>query len=211
LVLVDGVPRDVNNVLPTEIQQITFLKSASAVMLYGSRAAKGVVSITTKRGAEEPLKINVRANSGFYVSKRYPKFLGSAEYMTLCNVALVIDGLEPQYNDETIYLTASGANPYRYPDVDFYSSQFLKKAYNRSDVVAELSGGDEKSRFYTNIGYYRENDLFKFGEAKDNYIDRLNVRGNVDLKLTKSIGAFVNANATFYNARTPNVSVDAGS
>lgn len=211
LVLVDGVPRDVNNVLPTEIQQITFLKSASAVMLYGSRAAKGVVSITTKRGAEEPLKINVRANSGFYVSKRYPKFLGSAEYMTLYNEALVNDGLEPQYNDETIYLTASGANPYRYPDVDFYSSEFLKKAYNRSDVVAELSGGDEKSRFYTNIGYYRENDLFKFGEAKDNYIDRLNVRGNVDLKLTKSIGAFVNANATFYNARTPNVSGDAGS
>ena len=49
-VLVDGVPRDANNVLPTEIDQITFLKGASAVVLYGSRAAKGVVYITTKRG-----------------------------------------------------------------------------------------------------------------------------------------------------------------
>ena len=50
LVLVDGVPRDANNVMPSEIAQISFLKGASAVVLYGSRAAKGVVYITTKRG-----------------------------------------------------------------------------------------------------------------------------------------------------------------
>ena len=50
LVLIDGVPRDANNVLPTEIEDITFLKGASAVVLYGSRAAKGAILITTKRG-----------------------------------------------------------------------------------------------------------------------------------------------------------------
>ena len=54
LILVDGVPRDANNILPTEIDQITFLKGASAVVLYGSRAAKGVISITTKRGKQAP-------------------------------------------------------------------------------------------------------------------------------------------------------------
>ena len=47
LVLVDGVPRDANNVMPSEIKDITFLKGASAVVLYGSRAAKGVIYITT--------------------------------------------------------------------------------------------------------------------------------------------------------------------
>src|SRR5690606_950870 len=78
LVLVDGIPRDASNVMPTEIEQITFLKSAAAVMLYGSRAAKGVVYITTKRGTSETLRINVRANTGFHVSKSYPKYLGSA-------------------------------------------------------------------------------------------------------------------------------------
>lgn len=76
LVLVDGVPRDANNVLPTEIEQITFLKSASAVVLYGSRASKGVIYITTKRGKyQEKLQIDVRANTGFYVPKGYPKYL----------------------------------------------------------------------------------------------------------------------------------------
>ncbi len=204
LVLVDGIPRDANNVMPTEIQQITFLKSAAAVMLYGSRAAKGVVYITTKRGTSESLKINVRANTGFHVSKSYPKYLGSAEYMTLYNEAITNDGEAPRYSEEEIYYSASGLNPYRYPDVDFYSSDYLRKAYNRSDITTEFSGGNEKSRFYTNIGYYRQGDVFKFGEAKHNYIDRLNVRGNVDLAITKSITAFVSANATFYNARTAN-------
>src|SRR5699024_3023101 len=66
LVLVDGVPRDANNVMPTEIDQISVLKSASAVALYGSRAAKGVVYITTKRGGEYGQKINVRANAGVH-------------------------------------------------------------------------------------------------------------------------------------------------
>jgi TonB-linked SusC/RagA family outer membrane protein len=206
LVLIDGVPRDANNVMPTEIQQITFLKGAAAVVLYGSRAAKGVIYITTKRGGVEPLRVNVRANTGFHVSKSYPKYLGSAEYMTLYNEALVNDGEAPSYSEEDIYHSASGLNPYRYPDVDFYSSDYLKKVCNRSDVTAELSGGNERSRFYTNIGYYRQNDVFKFGEAKDNYTDRLNVRGNVDMDITQKISAFVNANATFYNSRSANAS-----
>jgi TonB-linked SusC/RagA family outer membrane protein len=204
LVLVDGVPRDANNVMPTEIEQITFLKSAASVMLYGSRAAKGVVYITTKRGKEEPLKVNVRANTGFHVSKAYPKYLGSAEYMTLYNEARINDGQAAQYSDEEIYHYASGSNPYRYPDVDFYSSDYLKKAYNRTDVTAELTGGNALSRFYTNIGYQRQGDVFNFGEVKHNYTDRLNVRGNIDLNISEKITAYVNANATFYNARSGN-------
>jgi TonB-linked SusC/RagA family outer membrane protein len=204
LVLVDGVPRDANNVMPTEIQEISFLKGAAAVMMYGSRAAKGVIYITTKRGTSTPLKVNVRANTGFHVSKSYPKYLGSAEYMTLYNEALTNDGETPAYSEEDIYHYASGSNPYRYPSVDFYSSEYLKKVYNRSDITAELTGGNEKSRFYTNIGYYRQGDVFKFGEAKDNFTDRLNVRGNVDLAITQKISAFVNANATFYNSSSAN-------
>src|SRR5690606_29196758 len=111
-VLVDGVPRDANNVVPTEIEQISFLKGASAVLLYGSRAAKGVVYITTKRGNIGPLKVDVRANTGFHVAKSYPKYLGSAEYMTLYNEALTNDGESPRYSDQEIYHTASGLNPY---------------------------------------------------------------------------------------------------
>ena len=83
LVLVDGVPRDMNNIPSDEIKSISFLKGAQAVVLYGSRAAKGVILITTKRGKEGPLTVSVRANTGWHVAKAYPEYLGSAEYMTL--------------------------------------------------------------------------------------------------------------------------------
>ncbi len=202
LVLVDGVPRDPDNVLPTEIEQISFLKGASAVVLYGSRAAKGVIYITTKRGKVEDLKINLRGNTGFYVSKSYPKYLGSAQYMTLYNEALLNDGELPKHTEEDIYHYASGTNPYRYPNVDFYSSDYIKKAFNTSDLTAEITGGNKRARFYTNIGYIRRDDQFKFGEAKKDFVSRLNIRGNIDLTINDWISAYVNANATFYDART---------
>lgn len=220
LVLVDGIPRDANNVLPTEIEQITFLKGASAVVLYGSRAAKGVVYISTKRGKSGPLQIDVRANTGYHVSKSHPKYLGSAEYLTLYNEALINDGNSPEEvwagetggkngtTQEEIYMYGSGNNPYRYPNVDFYSSDYLKRAYNRTDVTAEISGGNERALFYTNIGYYKQSDVFKFGEAENNNTSRLNIRGNIDLKLNDAISAYINANATFYDAKSANASGD---
>lgn len=93
LILVDRVPRNIDYISPTEISQITFLKGAQAVVLYGSRAAKGVIMITTKRGKSTDLQVDVRANTGFYVAKSYPEYLGSAEYMTLYNEARANDGL----------------------------------------------------------------------------------------------------------------------
>lgn len=202
LVLVDGVPRDANNVQPSEIEQISFLKGAQAVALYGSRAAKGVIYITTKRGKIGELSVSVRANTGFNVSKGYPEYLGSAEYMTLYNEARANDGLPAQYSQTEIYNHGSGTNPYRYADVNFYSSDYLKKAANRSDVTAEITGGSNRARFYSNIGYYHQGDILKVGEAKNNGISRLNIRGNVDMTISNTINAYINANATFYDAKS---------
>lgn len=203
LVLVDGTPRDINNVKPDEIEQISFLKGAQAIVLYGSRAANGVVLITTKRGQESPLRIDVRINTGWDVAKSYPEYLSSAEYMTLYNEARRNDGLSPLYSAQDIYNYGSGQNPYRYPNVDFYSSDYVKKTRNRTEAIAEISGGGHFAKFYTNIGYYRTGDYLKFGEAENNFTQRFNVRGNVDLRLNDIISAFVNANVSFYDSKSP--------
>ena len=167
LVVVDGMVRDANNVLPTEIDQITLLKGASAVVLYGPRAAKGVLQITTKRGQVGDLRINVHANAGLYTPKSYPKYLGSAEYMSHYNQARINDGMTPNYSDEDIYHFASGQNPYRYPDFDMYSSDYLKKSYGRWEGILEVTGGNERMKYYTTTGYYREGSLLKVGKTKD--------------------------------------------
>ena len=200
LVIIDGVKRPSNNVLPSEIEQITFLKGAQAVVLYGSKGAKGAILITTKRGKVDGLQIEANANTGFHVAKAFPEYLGSAEYMTLYNEARANDGLDPRYSQQDIYNHASGLNPYRYPNVNYYSDEYVRKAYNRSEATLEIQGGGKRAHFYTNINYYRIEDLLNFGDAKDNYTDRFSVRGNVDLVVNKVIKGFANASATFYNA-----------
>mgnify|MGYP002521631784 CR=1 FL=1 len=206
LVIIDGVKRPSNNVLPSEIEQITFLKGAQAVVLYGSKAAKGAILITTKRGKVDGLRIDANANTGFYFAKEFPEYLGSAEYMTLYNEALANDQrakgnpITPKYSQMDIFNHASGANPYRYPNVNYYSDEYIRKAYNRTEGTLEIQGGGSRAHFYTNINYYRLEDLINFGDAKDNYTDRFSVRGNVDLVINKLIKGFANASATFYNA-----------
>ena len=200
IVIIDGVKRPSNNVLPSEIEQITFLKGAQAVALYGAKGAKGVILITTKRGKVDGLQIQATANTGWHFAKEFPEYLGSAEYMTLYNEARANDGLDPRYTQMDIYNHASGQNPYRYPNVNYYSDEYIRKAYNRSDATVEIQGGGTRAHFYTNINYYRLEDLINFGPAKDNYTDRFSVRGNVDLVINKLIKGYANASATFYNA-----------
>lgn len=204
LVLIDGVPRDIDNVMPSEIDRITVLKSAAAVALYGSRGAKGVVLITTKRGDGNGQKIKVRGDAGINVAKGYPKYLGSAEYMTLYNEARANDGLGALYSQQEIYNHASGTNPYRYPNVDYYSSDYLKRTFNRYDITTEISGGNERARYYTNIGFWSAGSPLDFGAAKGNTSDRVNVRGNVDMQLTNFLKAHVDASAVFYSGRGVN-------
>ena len=199
LVIIDGVKRPSNNVLPSEIEQITFLKGAQAVVLYGSKGAKGAILITTKRGKVDGLQIEANANTGWHFAKEFPEYLGSAEYMTLYNEARRNDGLDPQYSQQEIYNYASGVNPYRYPNVNYYSDEYVRKAYNRSEGTLEIQGGGTRAHFYTNINYYRAEDLINFGPAKDNYTDRFSVRGNVDLVVNKVITGWANVSATFYN------------
>ncbi len=201
LVIIDGVKRPSNNVLPSEIEQITFLKGAQAVVLYGAKGAKGAIVITTKRSKVDGLQITANANTGWHFAKEFPEYLGSAEYMTLYNEACLNDALPTgaKYTQQDIYNHASGLNPYRYPNVNYYSSDYIRKAYNRSEGTLEIQGGGTRAHFYTNINYYRAEDLLNFGPAKDNYTDRFSVRGNVDLVVNKVIKGFANASATFYN------------
>ncbi|WP_315823595.1 SusC/RagA family TonB-linked outer membrane protein [Paraflavitalea speifideaquila] len=205
LLVIDGVPREATNVLPTEIASISFLKGVNAVALYGSRAAKGVVYITTKRGQAGEQQINIRVNAGMHVPRAYPEYLGSAEYMSLYNEARRNDGLTDQYSAATIYNHASGNNKYRYPNVDYYSDEYLSKVFGRYDATAEITGGNEKARYYTNIGYQTSGSLLNFGEAKRNdRADRLNLRGNVDITLNDFISCNVDASAIFYTGKGVN-------
>ena len=194
LVLVDGAPREASTVNATEVEKITVLKGASAVVLYGAKAAKGVILITTKRGKVQPLSIAATVNTGIYTPKAYPEYLGAAEYMSLYNEAMTNDDpTQPlKYSKEQIYNTAAGTNPYRYPDMDFYSSDYLRKFNNRTDATMEVKGGSQFARYYANLGMTYNNSLVKFGEHKKDKDNSFRVRSNIDATITDWLGAYVN-------------------
>ena len=203
LVLIDGVPGAIADVITTEIDQITYLKGANAVVLYGSRAANGVILVTTKRGKIGAIKKNIRVNAGVNMVKSYPDYLGAADYMTYYNQACANDGLTAKYNAATISNTASHSNPYLYPDLNYYSSDYVRKLYNTYSANGEFSGGTERARFYALVGYQTQNSLINFGEGKNDNTTRLNIRGNVDLKLNDFISTYVNVSTVFNNSRAP--------
>lgn len=200
LVLIDGVPRSASNVKATEVESVSVLKDAAAVALYGSRAAKGVILITTKRGKNAPMSIDVRGSVAANVPISYPKYLDSDCYMTLYNEACRNDGIAEKYDASTIYQTALGTNPYRYPNIDFYSSDYLRKLNVTSSVTGEVYGGNDKTHYYLDFGMGHNNSLLKYGEAKKAYDLNFNVRGNVDMSLASWLKASTNAAVIFNNS-----------
>jgi TonB-linked SusC/RagA family outer membrane protein len=197
LILIDGIPRRSTDVRLTEVESISVLKGANAVALYGSNGSKGVILITTKKGTISPLRIDVRANAGLFVPKAYPKYLGAADYMTLYNEALTNDGIaitnSSGYSQQAIDITRAGTDPFKYPDINFFSSDYLKKSYQKSDITTEIAGGNEFARYYTNIGLNSNSSLVNYGEQKKNRDFGFNVRGNVDMNISKWLTASVNA------------------
>jgi TonB-linked SusC/RagA family outer membrane protein len=201
LLLIDGVPRDAGDVRLTEVESITVLKAANAVALYGGAGSKGVILVTTKRGGIKPLTIDVRANSGLYVPKSYPKYLNASDYKTLYNEALKNDGITTGgYRQGEIDSTRAGIYGYKFPDIDLFSSEYLKKSYLRSDLTTEISGGNAQARYYTNVGLWYNNNFLKYGQhSKDNTFG-FNVRGNVDMDLNSWLSSYTDVGIVTNNS-----------
>lgn len=200
LVLIDGVPRFISDVRLEEVDQISVMKGASASVLYGSHAANGVILITTKRGIEGEKKINVRVNAGLAQPKRYPEYLSSSEYMTLYNEARRNDGLDEFFTQEQINQHRNG-NPYRYPDVDYYSDEYLKSSLYTTDVNADFSAGNEDARFYANVGWGSGTTLLDIGEGSNERDQGFNARGNVDLRINDFISSSIDVSTIISNNR----------
>ncbi len=206
LIVIDGVPRYENiynvNINVEEIEQVAILKDINAVALYGSQARNGVIIISTKRGDVKNKKVNIMAQHKIATTKALPDYLNSADYMTLYNEARRNDGLVPLYSEYEISKYKEGKNIYRYPDVDFYSHDYLSSIKNYSKVVTEFTGGNENSKFYTSLGWNNNGSLIDLGQKSNN--NRLNIRSNVDFKISDYIKSSIDINGIYSFSNYPN-------
>jgi TonB-linked SusC/RagA family outer membrane protein len=208
--VIDGVfGRDPNFLNMEEVEQITVLRDANAVALYGSQGRNGVIIINTKRGEANKREINVNLISGFRSPLSLPKYIGAADYMELFNEASLNDGVEADrlpFSSTDIANTRSGVNPFQYPDVDFYSEEYIKSFINTLNLITEFSGGNEKSRYYVNVGWNRLESWEKINPDVNKGTNRFNVRGNIDFRvndwITSSIDgiAIVSSNKSAFSS-----------
>ncbi|BCI62066.1 SusC/RagA family TonB-linked outer membrane protein [Coprobacter secundus] len=204
LILVDGLPRSADNINMEEVESISVLKDVNSVVLYGPQAQNGVIMVTTKRGNSLKRQINVKIEQGLSTVISYPEYLNSADYMTLFNEARRNDELDEQYDPALIAKYRSGENPYRYPSVDYYGGEFLRSVRSSTRAIAEFSGGNKITRYYTNVGWTSNNSLYKIGNVDGAGNNRFNVRGNVDFNITDDIKSYIDASMIIDIAKGPN-------
>ena len=203
LYLIDGLPRDIADINIEEIDKVTVLKDANASVLYGMQARNGIVQITTKKGEAFKRKLNVIAETGIASPVALPEYLGSADYMRYRNQAAINDGLTAPFSQETIDNFASGKNPYRYPNTDLYSGEYLKDYLRQNKVVAEFSGGNKTTRYYANLGWVNRGALYKIGDASAAGSNKFNVRSNIDINVTDFIKAYIGVAMVFNADKNP--------
>ncbi|NME71215.1 SusC/RagA family TonB-linked outer membrane protein [Flammeovirga aprica] len=182
LVLVDGIDRPWQDLNPEEIDQIVVLRDATSKILYGSRAANGVILITTKRGESSGLKISGGFEFGTKTPTSNPEFLGADEYAQFYNQARLNDGLPAFYSEEQIAAYRNGSDPLLYPNVD-YRGFALKESAQYQKGYLNFQGGTKKAKFFAHLGYTGDGGLEATGYQTT--YERFNIRANVDIALSE--------------------------
>ena len=192
LFVIDGVfGRDPRILNMEEVEQITILKDANAVALYGSQGRNGVVIINTKRGKINKKEINVNIRSGIRTPVALPNYLGSAAFMTLFNEAVANSNSGVPFDDELIQNTISGTNPIEFPDLDLYSKEFVQPFVTTRNIITEFSGGNDKSQYYVNAGWNYNEAWVDINEDINAGTNQFNLRGNIDFKVNDWIRSSV--------------------
>ena len=151
---------------PADAESIQILKDASAAAIYGSRAANGVIIVTTKKGTKGPMKVNVSVKETLEWS---PKFdlMNAAEYIKYNDIA---------YNEAIKDGIATVNSTQKHSQYDTnWQDEVLKTALVQ-DYNVSLSGGGDSGSYFVSAGYYN-NDGVSYGNTFDRYSFRVNTQG----------------------------------
>ncbi len=208
LTLVDGVERDFQALDPREVETITVLKDASATAVYGVRGANGVIIVTTRRGKSGKPVIDVTAEQSWQTPTRLPKMVSSYDYALLRNQVEVQNNRPPIYNNYSLERYRLGDNPALYPVRDFVG-EFIRNYSPMQRVNVNVSGGTEKMRYFTTVGYLFQEGIFKTEKFPDYDYDpkskanRVNFRSNFDIDLTEKLKMFLNVSGYMQKKNDP--------
>lgn len=185
LVVIDGVPDragGLQRISASDIESISVLKDASAA-IYGARAANGVILLTTKRGQPGKPRFNLEVNQGYNQPTRIPQMADAATYLTMLNEISMYAEREPAYSDETIQKYREAADPWLFPNTDWYA-ETLKPLSAQTMGNVSVSGGSEDVRYYLSLRGLTEDGFYRNSATRYNQV---NFRSNFDARINNSI------------------------
>lgn len=202
LVIIDGMNnRSLSSITLEEIESVQVLKDVTAKMMYGSKAANGVIVITTKRGKGKT-QYSASGEFGIKQAVKTPEYISSADYVKLFRQAMLNDGLPPRYDEMDIKAYAENSDALRYPNVDYYDT-FLKSTSNFYRGNMQVEGSKNNIGYFLNLGYYGEQGLEAVGKSTS--YDRINLRSNLDYKINDFMSAYLDIAARWDLWSRPNI------
>jgi len=182
LVLIDGVQGKLSDLNPNNIESISVLKDAASASIYGSRAANGVILVTTKTGKEGKISIEYDGNYGIHTpTKMFDLITNSPEYMELYNEARVNSGLmSGLYTDEIINTYRNATDRNLYPNTNWLDLIFSPAPTHTHNL--SFSGGAAGTTFNVSLGYVNQEGVMK-GFNYDRYNIRINLSSKVNDKI----------------------------
>src|SRR5690606_38988016 len=228
LIVIDGVPARAGGIArinPNDIESISVLKDASAA-IYGSRAANGVILVTTKRGTEGEPQLSYQFNQGYSQPTVIPKLANAAQYAEMLNDLSVYElpvaewqaandayrstgvytrpnGQErvAPYSPEDIQAYRAGNDPWNYPNTDWYR-ETLKTWSPQSRHNLQLTGGSENVRYLASIGYQNQDAYYKNSATGFKQYDlRLNLDATINDYIDLQLGVMAREEFRFFPTR----------
>jgi TonB-dependent SusC/RagA subfamily outer membrane receptor len=185
-----------STISPSDIESISVIKDAAAASLYGSRAANGVIVITTKKGSSGVAKITLKSEFGFSdFAVDYRPFMSGDERRETIYEGLINEGIYYNSLDQSAATAYADANIDKYAKMpwtgkwtDWKDLLFRKGSYRNNEV--SVSGGSDKIKYFSSLGYTNQEGISVMG-----YLKRISGRMNISYEATKKLN--VGANMSF--------------
>ena len=195
LVLIDGMPGNIYTLNPNDIESVSVLKDAASAAIYGSRAANGVVLVTTKTAkATERPTVEFSSNIGIQNPQFKLDFVGSEDFMRLYDQAMINDGKDAIYGEQGIQDLRAG----KYVDNKWYKEIYKKNTIINNTHLA-LSGKERSIAYRFSIS----ND-YQDGNLPNNNYNRLIFKPDMRFQILKNLEAHASLQYTQTNIKNPN-------
>lgn len=197
LIIVDGIEQRIFDLNPNDIESISVLKDASSTAIYGSRAANGVILVTTKNAKSGKLAVSYHGSYSIQRTNNNPEHMGLEDYMRLQNVAWTNSTGSPIYTEEYIQKYVNATDRLKYPLPNVWYDVVISPAPQVENSFS-ISGGNEFIKSRLSVRYRDQQGIIANSESKVS-----EVRLNNDFKLSPKVNISTGVNYRYSNNLAP--------